>query len=275
MRSIYKLPKRASTHIIRVSRCELLSLCSIDVIKHFIEQNNFTLELVELCHRLRAVVGLCVGVRASEGLHQLLRSRQVPRSASPDEFLQFSRLRLSIFRLKLVGRFNVLYRHMNARDRHEPEQTHHRRGCLLTAENIPKAIPFERKKPVHIFDIPQILLPARLGADTLLPSMNELQNPRHDWAGEGRWAFRESTDELVQKFFGGNLEVEWVAARLDEGVEKCECEDGDMRVSVVCKTCYEHRCITGANSTSELVVSRAGSTDVLAFFVLISSAISR
>jgi hypothetical protein len=62
---------------------------------------------------------------------------------------------------------------------------------------------------------------------------------------------------------------------LNQGVEKCECEDGDMRVSVVCKPCYEHRCIAGANSTSELVVSRAGSTDVLAFFVLISSAISR
>ena len=87
---------------------------------------------------------------------------------------------------------------------------------------------------MHIPDISEILLPPRLGTDAFLPAVNEIQYSRHDRTGKRGRSFRESADELVQKLFGGDLEVQWVSARLDEGVEEGKGENSDVGGPVVC-----------------------------------------
>lgn len=64
---------------------------------------------------------------------------------------------------------------------------------------------------MHVSDISQIVLPPRLGADALLPAMDEVQYSRHGGTGEGWGTFGESTDELVQEFLGRDLEMERVS----------------------------------------------------------------
>jgi len=63
--------------------------------------------------------------------------------------------------------------------------------------------------------------------------MNKLEDTRHN--GTGKWwrAFWEPSYELVEEFLGGNLEVEWISAHLNEGIKQPEGEERDMWIAVV------------------------------------------
>lgn len=86
---------------------------------------------------------------------------------------------------------------------------------------------------MHIPDIAQILLPSALGANALLPSIYQFQNPRHDRTRERRRSFRETPNQLVEELLGGYLEMKGVSTCLDEGVQEGEGEDGDVWVAMV------------------------------------------
>lgn len=107
--------------------------------------------------------------------------------------------------------------------------------------HISKPIALESQQPMHIPNIPQIILPSRLCANAFLPRMYELEYAGHDRTWERRRTFRKATDELVQKLFCCDLEVECVSAGLDEGIEECECEHGYVGVPVVHESGDEHR----------------------------------
>lgn len=94
---------------------------------------------------------------------------------------------------------------------------------------------------MHVPDIPQIILPSRVCANSFFPRMYELEYTGHNRTWEWRRTFRKATDELVQKLFCCDLKVEWVSTRLDEGVEECECEHGYVWVPVVHESSDEHR----------------------------------
>lgn len=96
---------------------------------------------------------------------------------------------------------------------------------------------------MHIPNISKIFLPPAFGAYRPLPRPDQVENLRHDWTGEWRWALGEASYELVEELFGGDLEVEGVPTLLDERVEQGECKEGDMRVAVVddpgdCHCCF-------------------------------------
>ena len=86
---------------------------------------------------------------------------------------------------------------------------------------------------MHIPDIAQILLPSALRADTLLPSVYQFQNSRHNRTRERRRSFGETSNQLVEEFLGGYLEMKGVSTCLDEGVQEGEGEDGDVWVAMV------------------------------------------
>jgi hypothetical protein len=50
--------------------------------------------------------------------------------------------------------------------------------------------------------------------------MHELEDLLHGRRGERRWPFGEAPDEFVEELFCADLEVEGVAAVLDEDVEQ-------------------------------------------------------
>lgn len=99
---------------------------------------------------------------------------------------------------------------------------------------------------MHIPDVPQILLPPRLRANAFFPRMDQLENARHYWTGEGRRSFRKAADELIQKLLRRYLEMKWVSTRLHEGVEQRQSEDGDMWIPIVRQSGDKHGCIPRA-----------------------------
>lgn len=99
---------------------------------------------------------------------------------------------------------------------------------------------------MHVPDVTEVILPPRVDADALLPAVDEVEDLLHDWARERGRALRKAADELVQELLGGDLEVEGVSARLDERLEQCEGEHGDVRVAVVYEARDSHRTFAGA-----------------------------
>lgn len=65
-----------------------------------------------------------------------------------------------------------------------------------------------------------------VNAKSVLPLVNELENLGHGRRRERRWALGEPSDELVEEVLGADLEVEGVAAILDEDVEELHEWDG-------------------------------------------------
>lgn len=59
-----------------------------------------------------------------------------------------------------------------------------------------------------------------VNAERVLPFVDELEDPCHGWRREGGGSLREPADELVEEVLGADLEVEGVAAVLDEDVEQ-------------------------------------------------------
>lgn len=57
-------------------------------------------------------------------------------------------------------------------------------------------------------------------AEGVLPFVDELENLGHGWRGEGGGSLGEAADEFVEEVFGADLEMEGVAAVLDEDVEQ-------------------------------------------------------
>jgi hypothetical protein len=85
------------------------------------------------------------------------------------------------------------------------------------------------QQPMHIPNMHQILLMLGMHTERILPLMDELEDLGHGGRRERRWSLGEPTDELVEKVFGRDLEVEGVAAVFDEDVE--ELARGEGRVS--------------------------------------------
>ena len=58
-----------------------------------------------------------------------------------------------------------------------------------------------------------------MSAEGILPFVNEFEYFRHSgWREDGR-SFGESADQFVEEVFGRDLEMEGIAAVLDENVE--------------------------------------------------------
>jgi len=73
--------------------------------------------------------------------------------------------------------------------------------------------------------------------------MDEFEDARHDGSGKRRRAFRKPTDELIEEFFGAYLEMKWISACLNEDVNECESEHGDMWISVIDEPDGQRRCL--------------------------------
>ena len=75
------------------------------------------------------------------------------------------------------------------------------------------------EESVHVTDVDKILLVLARDTDGELPLVDKLQNLGVDGRGKDRRAFGEPFYEFVQELFGSDLQVEWVAAVLDENIE--------------------------------------------------------
>lgn len=75
---------------------------------------------------------------------------------------------------------------------------------------------------MHIAYIPEILLKPIVLAQRFLPRMYQIENAAHDWTREGRRALRKASDKLIQELFRRDLQVERIAAVLDECRDQCE-----------------------------------------------------
>lgn len=76
------------------------------------------------------------------------------------------------------------------------------------------------EQPVHVPNVHQVLLVLARDADRVLPLVHELEDLLHRGRRERRRPFGEAPDELVEELFRADLEVEGVAAVLDEDVEQ-------------------------------------------------------
>ena len=88
---------------------------------------------------------------------------------------------------------------------------------------------------MHVSDVSHIIFPSRVRANSFLPIMNKLQYSRHHWSGEGRRSFWEAADKIVEEFFRGYLQMEWIPAGVYQCVEERESEHCDVWVAVVHK----------------------------------------
>jgi hypothetical protein len=107
--------------------------------------------------------------------------------------------------------------------------------------------------------------------------VNSLEDAGHDRARERRWAFRKPSNEFVEELFCGNLEVKWISAHLDEGIEQSESEERDVRIAMVYGLNDEHRGLSRAVRDSiscDIPTYQEKGMYVLAFFLLMNSAIS-
>jgi hypothetical protein len=73
---------------------------------------------------------------------------------------------------------------------------------------------------MHILDMNQVLLVSRGLAESLIPFLNQLQNPVLRWRVHCQGSFGELSNQLVQEFLGCNLEVEGVSAVLHTVVQQ-------------------------------------------------------
>jgi hypothetical protein len=71
---------------------------------------------------------------------------------------------------------------------------------------------------VHIPYEPQVVLVPRRLTYRLPPFFYQLEDLILDTGRMHRWALREPADELIEEFFGANLEVERVTAVLNADV---------------------------------------------------------
>jgi len=94
---------------------------------------------------------------------------------------------------------------------------------------------------MHISYIPHVFLPSRIRADRLFPAVDEFENARHDGTGERRRPFRKPTDEFIEELFCAYLQMEWISARLNEGVKEGESQHGDVGISVIDEPDGQHR----------------------------------
>ncbi|KAG6874636.1 hypothetical protein C0993_012779 [Termitomyces sp. T159_Od127] len=86
------------------------------------------------------------------------------------------------------------------------------------AVELPEPVALKGEESVHVSIVAEVLLPPGLYTDSVLPGVYELEDAGHDRAGEGGRAFWEASDELIEELFGGDLEMEGVAALGNEGV---------------------------------------------------------
>lgn len=94
-------------------------------------------------------------------------------------------------------------------------------------------VPFVTQQPVHVPDEAQVLLvPARL-AYRAPPFFDSFQDLRLNFIIANRRPLGESSNKLVQKLLGTNLELKWVSAILDTYIEKAQGEKADVGVARV------------------------------------------
>lgn len=100
--------------------------------------------------------------------------------------------------------------------------------------------------------------------------MNELEDACHDGSREWRWAFRKPADEFIEELFRTDLQVKRISASLNESVEKCERQHGDMGISMIDEPDGQHRSLPGPVVMKEIGVNpmtlRTAETHELAFF---------
>lgn len=122
---------------------------------------------------------------------------------------------------------------------------------------------------MHVADVDEVLLALARRADRALPLVHELENLLHRRRRVRRRPLGEPPHELVEELLGADLEVERVAAVLDEDVEELrargsegvsfssdvlkrlirtthmESEHGDVRVAVVDEAHDLDSCLSG------------------------------
>lgn len=105
-------------------------------------------------------------------------------------------------------------------------------GSILPA-NLWEHVAFVTEKTVHIPDETEILLVATCVADREPPFFYRFEDLCLDAGRSNRGPLRESADELVEKFFGANLQVEGIAAVFHADIQQTESEQGDIGIPVV------------------------------------------
>lgn len=83
-----------------------------------------------------------------------------------------------------------------------------------------ESITLKAQKPVHVADMNQVLLVARVAAQGFVPLLDHLEDLALDRGRDRQGPFGELADKFVQEFFGCDLEVERVATVLDTVVEE-------------------------------------------------------
>lgn len=83
-----------------------------------------------------------------------------------------------------------------------------------------ESISLKGQKSMHIPNMNKVLLVTRGFAKGMVPFLDQLQNSILNWGRDGEGSFWESTNERVEKLFGGDLEVEWVSTVFDTVVKK-------------------------------------------------------
>lgn len=73
---------------------------------------------------------------------------------------------------------------------------------------------------MHVSNVNQILSVLACDANCCFPFLYQFENLLLGRAREYGRPLRESLDELIEKLFCCNLQVEWVAAILDEVIQK-------------------------------------------------------
>ena len=103
VRRCERITTKIEAYVIHIALSESFSPLGVYVVEHLVQEDDFALELIQLCQGLCTIIGLCVRICAGKSLHEFLRGRQVSRSTSPDEFLQLRGLCFSILRLQLIS----------------------------------------------------------------------------------------------------------------------------------------------------------------------------
>lgn len=87
-------------------------------------------------------------------------------------------------------------------------------------------VALKAQKSVHVTDMDQVLLVARVAAQSLIPLLDHLEDLGLDRGGDRQRPLGELADKFVQEFFGCDLEVERVATVLDTVVEELTYKGG-------------------------------------------------
>lgn len=93
---------------------------------------------------------------------------------------------------------------------------------------------------MHVSNVNEVLFVLACNAYCRLPLLYQFKNLCLNWAGKDGWPLGEAFDELVEKFLCSHLEVERVAAILDEVVQELPSVHVSISVALLCLSAASH-----------------------------------